>query len=103
VKTCVSNKNCLSLHFYANVFSCLHGMPNDLYMMFRIRISTYCLLGTYSPEKSGRSAHYSAPSYSLSSRSKGHKTDISPGEVNLVVHENYFLKRRELGIIYFLK
>ena len=40
---------------------------------------SFLFSGTYSPEKSGRSARFSAPCYSLSSRSKPLKTDSSPG------------------------
>nr|XP_039259154.1 outer dense fiber protein 3-like isoform X1 [Styela clava] len=51
----------------------LYGRPRDM-LAFKTPGP-----GTYSPEKSGRSAYKSAPIYSLSSRMKGNKTDNSPG------------------------
>jgi len=36
--------------------------------------------GAYFPENSGKSAYYSAPTYSLSGRTKGHSADQSPGK-----------------------
>jgi len=42
--------------------------------------------GRYSPEKSGRSAYYSAPVYSLSGRTDNHKLDQSPGPAAYILH-----------------